>query len=613
MIVFAQQTRPVRFHSPLGNNAFTVLRFEGEEKISAPFCYRLELRSADPALAFSSLIGQGACLEIGLAGDAPRLVHGVVVRFSQTGVDPGGALYSVELRPWLWLLTLNSDCRIFQNRSTPEILREVFNNLGFASVTDRLHASYAPREYCVQYGETTFAFVSRLMEAEGIFYFFEHSEHEHCLVLSDGAHGWTHPAGPASARLTVSQMEWQQEDAIQQCALEQQITVGAVAANDYNFETPRVSLFAKTSGPQPARSLYHYPGLHQRQQDGEAATGVRLEAHEAESLVLRGQSTCRGWMAGARFTLTGHPRTNANGGYVLTLLTVRGTPDSYTNTFEAIPADTPYRPLATTPPPVIAGTQTATVTGPEGEEIWTDRYGRVKVKFHWDRAASRDESSSCWIRVAQGWAGKNWGSFFLPRIGQEVVVSFLDGNPDRPLITGAVYNADQTTPYALPANQTRSTVKSRSSKGGAGWNELRFEDKAGAEEVYLRAQKDMKEEVLDAREVTVGGTETHSVKATRKLTVTGDEEHHNQANYHGTVARNFTLEVTGNLTIKAGGSITIEAGTNIQQSAGANFTNKAGANLTNEAGAVNTSKAGAEQVVDGGGLVVVKGGLIKLN
>lgn len=605
MIAFEQTTRPVRIHSPLGEGALTVVRYEGDESVSGLFCYRLELRAADAALDFSRVMGQGACLEIGLSGGGSRLVHGVVSRFSQTGVDAGGAFYAAELRPWLWLLTMNSNCRIFQKRSIPEILHEIFSELGFADVTESLHGSYPPREYCVQYAETDFDFVSRLMEEEGIFYYFEHERGAHRLVLADGAHAWGQAAGPETARLAGPEMDWKQEDVIQQCSLEQRITVGEVASADHNFETPQASLFAKTSGRQAARSVYQYPGRYELQQDGEARTGIRLEAYEAEALLLRGQSTCRGWAAGCQFGLQGHPRAEANVSYVVSRLSLRGSQDEYASSFEAFPASVRYRPAAATRRPVIAGTQTATVTGKAGEEIWTDRYGRVKVKFHWDQSATKEENTSCWIRVAQGWAGKNWGSFFLPRIGQEVVVSFLEGNPDRPLITGCVYNADQTTPYALPAEQTKSTLKSRSSKGGSGWNEFRFEDKAGSEEVYLRAQKDMKEEVLDARQVSVGGEETHTVEGARQLSVKGDEKHVNQANYSAEVKGNYTLQVSGNLVIKAGGSVTIEAGTTMEQSAGTNFTNKAGAVLT--------SKAGAEHVVDGGGLVVVKGGLIKLN
>lgn len=640
MIAYQQAARPVRIHTPLGPDAFTVTGYQGEEFVSGLFLYRVELRSAIAAADLRQLTGKGMCLEIGLAGGESRFVHGIAGRFAQTGADAGAALYSAELRPWLWLLTMTGDCRIFQNRSTPEILSEVFTGHGFPSFTERLQGSYAAREYCVQYNESSFAFVSRLMEEEGIFYFFEHSLQEHTLVLADSATGWGRPPGTGKARVAGPEMEWNRDDAILECAIEQAVTSGEAAANDYNFETPSTNLLAHTSSEGAERSVYGYPGRYRVQGDGEARTGVRLESYEAGARILRGSGTCRGLAAGAKFTVEGHARADANTAWIPTRLAMKGTQVDHTNSFEAIPYDIRYRPPCRTPRPAIAGTQTAKVTGKSGEEIWTDNYGRVKVKFHWDRSPSRDESSSCWIRVAQGWAGKNWGSFFLPRIGQEVVVSFLDGDPDRPLVTGCVYNAEQTTPYGLPAAQTRSTVKSNSSKGGGGWNEVRFEDKAGEEELYLRAQKNMTVEVLDSQSVTVGnqrsavirnkddlltvqkgnrtievsaGNEKHTVKGTRTLEIGGNEKHTNDADYTGQVKGTYTLHVDGNLVIQAGGSVTIKAGAGISMTAGTSIDNTAGTTLTNKAGTVLTSKAGAEQEIDGGGLVIVKGGLVKIN
>jgi type VI secretion system secreted protein VgrG len=640
MLDYRQEQRPVQIHTPLGPDAFTVTAYYGEEFVSCLFHYRIELRSTNPAIDLRSLTGQSACLEIALTGGQSRFVHGVIGRASQTGIDAGAALYALELRPWLWLLTMNADCRIFQNLSTPDIVRSVFSGLGFTAFADRLESPYQPREYCVQYGETSFDFVARLLEEEGIFYFFEHTQQGHTLVLADSSTAWSAPAGTGVAHVAGPDMGWQREDAVTACALEQAVTVGEVAATDYNFQTPSTSLLAKTSGVGAARSVYGYPGRYLKQRDGETRTGIQLESLEASARMLRGQGTCRGFAAGARFTLEGHARADTNVTYALLRLEMRGTQTEYTNTFEAVPADVRFRPPVRTRRPSIAGTQTATVTGKAGEETWTDSYGRIKVKFHWDRSPAKDENSSCWVRVAQGWAGKSWGSFFLPRIGQEVVVSFLDGDPDRPLVTGCVYNAEQVAPYPLPADQTKSTIKSNSSHGGGGWNEVRFEDKAGKEELYLRAQKDMQVEVLNDQSVTVGhqrtvtiqkaddlltvskgsrtisvkaGNETHTVHGTRTIQVDGNEKHTNGANSTNEVKGTYTLKVSGNLVIEAGGSVTIKAGGSIAATAGTSIENSAGTTLTNKAGAVLTNKAGTEQVVDGGALVVIKGGMVKIN
>jgi type VI secretion system secreted protein VgrG len=632
MLDYSQAVRPIQIHTPLGPDTFTVTAYQGEEYVSGLFHYRVELRSTDPAIDLQSLTGQRACLEIGLSGGQTRLVHGVISRMAQTGIDAGAVLYAMELRPWLWLLTMNADCRIFQNLSTPDIVNQVFSGLGFTDVAERLESSYAAREYCVQYNETAFDFVTRLFEEEGIFYFFEHTLQAHTLVLADSGTAWSAPAGAGSALVSGSNMGWLRENMIAACALEQAVTVGEVVTTDYNFETPSTSLLATTSGPGAARSVYGYPGRYLKQRDGETRTGIQLESLEAAARILRGQGTCRGFAAGARFTLEGHARSDANTDYAVLRLDVRGTQTEYTSFFEAIPVEALYRPPVRTRRPAIAGAQTATVTGKTGEEIWTDSYGRIKVKFHWDRSPAKDETSSCWVRVAQGWAGKSWGSFFLPRIGQEVVVSFLDGDPDRPLVTGCVYNAEQVLPYTLPADQTRSTIKSNSSKGGGGSNELRFEDKAGSEELYLHAQKDMNVEVVNQRSVTVQnaddlltvskgnrtitvskGNETHTVKGTRTLKITGNETHTNSASYTSQVSGTYTLKVDGDLVIQAGGSITLKAGGSIQTTAGTSITSSAGTSLTNQAGTTLTNKGGAEALVDGGALVTIKGGLVKIN
>jgi type VI secretion system secreted protein VgrG len=337
-------------------------------------------------------------------------------------------------------------------------------------------------------------------------------------------------------------------------------------------------------------------------------------------------------------------------------VTHQGDQEQYSNSFEAFPSSITFRPSRVTPKPRVIGSQTALVVGKSGEEIWTDQYGRIKLKFYWDQSSASDETSSCWVRVAQGWAGKVWGAIFIPRIGQEVVVSFLDGNPDRPLVTGCVFNAQQTVPYTLPDDQTKSTIKTNSSKGGSGFNELRFEDKAGSEELFMQAQKDMNITVLNDLTSTITnnrtttvqkkddslivdqgnrsikvntGNETHEVKGTRGLTITGNETHTNKADFTQNVTGNFTLKVSGNLSIEVSGSVAIKSGTSfdiqagtaltsksgtaLTNEAGTSLTNKAGTSMSNEANVSITSKANASHDVESSGILTLKGSLVKIN
>jgi type VI secretion system secreted protein VgrG len=405
------------------------------------------------------------------------------------------------------------------------------------------------------------------------------------------------------------------------------VIAGKYAVDDFGFETPSTDLMGETDSQVATngskRRIYEYPGGFTKKDAAEGRAKLRMQEQEAPRKVLRGSSFCRAFVPGYKTTLAKHYRDDANAGYAIARVSHSAGEDGYANSFEAFPADLAFRPRRVTRKPLIAGTQTAIVVGKSGEEIWTDKYGRVKVQFHWDQKGKNDENSSCWIRVAQGWAGKSWGAIFLPRIGQEVVVSFLSGDPDRPLITGAVYNAEQTVPYTLPADQTKSTIKSNVSKGGGGFNELRFEDKKDSEEVFLQAQKDMNTVVknnethkvgfdkkdkgnqtvdiyndrtvtLDQgneklqvkkgnREVLVDtGNETHTVAGTRDVTVTKAETHTNKDNFDQKVTKNYTLKVDGDLTINVTGKVTIKSGMDMALTAGTKLAAKAGTDFTTE-------------------------------
>lgn len=654
---FVQGTRAFTLTTPLGADKFILKSFQGEEQISGLFHYRLELLSQDDAIDFTQIVGKNITITIELPGGTDtQYVNGVVGRFAQAGKSARFTTYFADVYPWLWLLTMNSDHQIFQNKSVPDIIKKVFSDLGFKDFKDSLTKTYNPRDFCVQYGETAFNFVSRLMESEGIFYFFDHSSSTHTLVLADDSSAYLSMPGLDTVQASASGRSWETADAMLECQVEQQVVVGQFKSDDYNFETPSTDLLATASGDDTSRSVYEYPGEYTSASDGESVTSLRLDELQATGKLLKGSSMCRAFHAGAKFTLANHYRSDANVAYVLNSVTHQGDQEQYSNSFDAFPADAAFRPPRVTPRPKVVGSQTALVVGKSGEEIWTDQYGRVKVKFYWDQSSASDETSSCWIRVAQGWAGKAWGSIILPRIGQEVVISFLDGNPDRPLVTGCVFNAQQTVPYTLPDEQTKSTLKTNSSKGGSGFNELRFEDKAGSEEIFIQAQKDMNVTVLNdltatitnSRTTTVSqkddtltisqgnrtinvstGNETHTVQGKRDLTITGNETHTNSADFTQNVSGNFTLKVSGNLSIDVSGSVTIKSGTSFDIQAGTALTNKSGTSLTNDAGTSLTnkaatsisneanvsitSKANASHDVESSGILTLKGSLVKIN
>ena len=612
--------------TPFGADVLHIDRLRASETLSAPFEMVLNLTSEEADLSFETIVGQSVTVKIDRpGGDSPRYLNGIVGRFIYAGSDARLSHYVAEVYPWLWLLRHSFGAQIFQDKSVPDIVEALFQELGFNDFRKSLKKTYAKREYCVQYQESAFDFASRLLEEEGIFYFFEHENGKHTLILADDRDA--HADCPGGASVSYRQVGGGQtsDDMLLSCRLEESVRPTYYKHDDFNFETPKTNLLAN-DGSLEKRTVYEYPGGFTLKNDGTSLARVRLEELQNPARALRGESVVFAFTAGGKFALTAHPRSDVNTDYVLRSVVHESDQNGYRNEYEAFPLTVPFRPPRTTPRPVIAGTQTAIVAGKSGEEIWTDKYGRIMVKFHWDQSTEQNEKASCWIRVAQGWAGKSWGALFLPRVGQEVVVSFLDGDPDRPLITGAVYNGEQLVPYKLPTDRTKSTVKSNSSKGGGGFNEIRFEDKKDSEEIYVHAQKDVKIEVLNDRTETVGndetitvankrtttieksdeiltvsegnrtisvskGNETHEVKGTRAVTVTGNETRTNDADFTQKVKGNYTLTVTGNVSIKATGTMTLE-GKSITAKASTSLTNKAGTSLTNQAGTALTNKSG---------------------
>ncbi len=604
--IYVQDNLKLKVTTPLGPNKLLLRAFRGEERISNLFHFNLEMVSEDNAIDFQSIVGKPVTITLKLDDDADHYLNGIVGRFVQEETNLRLTRYYADIYPWFWLLTKTYDCKIFQNKSTPEILESVFSDLGFTDFRNDLKSSYEKREYCVQYNESAFNFVSRLMEEEGIFYYFEHSSDKHTLVLGDDADAHKTCPGLESKPVHFRQslIDHSQDLTITRCLLEEQVVSGSYAHDDFNFETPNSDLKVESKSESPKLKVYEYPGGFIKKDAGEKRADLRLDALEHPQKIIHGDGFVRAFVAGHKFELKDHYRADVNKTYVLQSVSHAATQEEYTNSFTAFSAETPFRPPRVTLKPSISGTQTAIVVGKAGEEIWTDKFGRVKVQFHWDQLGKSDENSSCWIRVDYGWAGKQWGGLFLPRIGQEVIVSYLEGDPDRPLITGAVYNSDQIVPYTLPDEQTKSTIKTNSSKGGGGFNEIRFEDKKDSEELYFHAQKDHNivvkndrtksvehnetntikndrsttiQEGNDTYVVSKGnrtfkvdtGNETYQVKGMRDLSVTGNETHANKANFTQNVTGNYELKVTGNLTIDVTGALTIKsaAGITIESSA----------------------------------------------
>jgi type VI secretion system secreted protein VgrG len=532
MIQFTQLTRLAQVMSPLGPNVLLLKKMSGGDELGRLFEYELQLISHDNAIDLNRLLGKSMTLSVQLGGGGTRYFNGVISRCSQN-VDSGQfASYQVSLRPWLWLLTRTSDCRIFQHLTIPQIIKQVFRDLGFSDFEDALSQPYREWEYCVQYRETSFDFVSRLMEQEGIYYYFRHENDRHVLILAD-AYGAHHCApGYESVPFFPPDGQHRERDHISDWKLAQQVQPGSMELNDYDFQRPSARIDVRSTIPRPHMgsdlALYDYPGTYVQSEDGEHYARTRIEAIQSlhERIQLKGNA--RGIGAGHLFSMAGFSRQDQNREYLIVGAQYELTQESletggsaaglqYESSLTCIDARQSFRPQPVTLRPIVKGPQTALVVGRDSEEIWTDQYGRVKVHFHWDRHDQSNENSSCWIRVSQAWAGKNWGSMQIPRIGQEVIVSFLEGDPDRPIITGRVYNAEQPVPYDLPANATQSGMKSRSSKGGttANFNEIRMEDKKGAEQLYIHAERN--------QDIVVEVDESHSVGQDRKKSVGNDE------------------------------------------------------------------------------------------
>ena len=572
---YSQDHRLLAIDTPLGKDALLLQEITGYEGISRLFSYDLDLLAYDnDSISFDDIVGQKVSIKFQLPDGSPRYISGFVSRFTQGETDERlFTHYHAQVVPWLWFLTREADCRIFQNMAVPDIISKIFDPFGFKDFKLNLKGSYPKLEYCVQYRETSFNFISRLMEEFGIFYYFDHTtQGKHTMVLANQSSNLPAcPGSPISYDTEVGGLDDPQ--VINNWHVGQEVKTGKYSVTDYNFTTPSTSLLANeptvvSLSASQDLELYDYPGLHTTKDEGDTVAKVRMQEEEAGYMVVSGAGNGRGLMSGFSFELKNHYRSDQNTKYVATEVrhfgsagqsyTSAGTTggETYSNHFTSMPASVPYRPLRVTPKPFVQGPQPALVVGKAGEEIWVDKYGRVIVQFYWDRLGEKNENSSCWIRVSQPWAGGNWGAMWIPRIGQEVLVSFLEGDPDRPVITGRVYNADQMPPYTLPDYQTRSTFMSRSSKGGgsSNYNELRFEDLKGQEQIFVNAEKDMDLRVENDSREYIGANRHLIVTANQQEKINADKHLQVVGNHNEKISGNMSLQVTGNQMEKVTGN-----------------------------------------------------------
>jgi type VI secretion system secreted protein VgrG len=628
-MTLTQENRLISIETPLGADMLLLTGFSGSEGISMPFSFELSLASENTNINPRDIIGQNVTVSIGLADDERRYINGIICRFTQERLGEDSdqeqylhiATYSATMVSWFWLLTKTVNSRIFQEKTVQQIVEQIFGDRGFADYEMRLTGNYEPREYCVQYHESDFNFISRLLEQEGIFYLFEHEDGRHILVLADSADEHHDCPHQDTVRCQLSSGATQEtEDVITNIGWGEEIRFGKYTTKDFNFLMPgtdlRVEMPTRITVGQGDRELYDFPGEYLTRAEGDRYANIRMQAEEAQITVLSGSSNCRSFISGFRFTLQEYHRDDMNNNpYVLTAVNhvarepIAGSGEeveaTYSNSFVCIPHSIPYRPPLITYKPVIVGVQTAIVSGPAGEEIYTDAYGRVKVQFHWDRDGQYDENTTCWIRVAQIWAGQGWGAIWIPRIGHEVVVSFIEGDPDRPIITGSVYNGSNTPPYPLPDDMTKSTIKSCSSIGGEGFNEIRFEDKKGEEQILIQAERNQDIRTKKDRLEWVG--ENSHLIVTKDLMEQIDGDMH--------------LHVKGDQNVEVDGTTSLHAKTDIQEKADSNYALdagmevhiKAGMSLVIESGTTLTLKVGGNFININSGGVFIKGAMVMLN
>jgi type VI secretion system secreted protein VgrG len=618
-------TVPFTLTTPLPAGDLVFASISHNSRLSTLEQAELALTSNRADIDPNKLLGKPMSLAIELRGGTKRHVHGYVTRFG-AGMHKGRQFgWQATLRPWLWFLTRTNDCRIFQDMTAPEIVEAVFKD--HAAIADyelKLVKSYRKRVYCVQYRESDFNFVARLMEDEGIYWYFEHSDGGHKLILVDDASSHDPVEGPASLpHYDNAGQAPPDSDYVTHWRFAQEVQSGKTVLSSYDFERPTASLLAETEHPrqheQAELEVFDWQGDYVQRADGQHLTDTRIDEAQCRFHRCTAGSNSHTLATGRTFALDRHTRDDQNQKYLLTEVQVSafdaggesgGEAGAVKCSFTAQPASQQFRPPRQTPRPFVQGPQTAVVTGPSGEEIYTDKYGRVKVHFHWDRNGDTKEKSSCFVRVSSPWAGKSFGMVHIPRIGQEVVVSFLEGDPDQPLITGRVYNADNMPPWELPANATQSGILTRSSKGGAygNANAIRFEDKKGSEQLWIHAEKNQDIEVENDETHWVGHDRTKTVDHDEKVHVKHDRIERVDNNESISIGVDRTMQIGRNKTEQVGANKIVDVGANHSETIGAAMSLVVGSTLT-ETVAVNHAETvgGAMEITVGAAMAITVG------
>lgn len=688
MIKLSQENRQARIDTPLGEDVLLLQHFSGSEALSRDFEYSATVLSEDGAIDGQQIVGKRISITYYSEDGRERNFNGFVSRFEYAEqVEEPAKLtaYHLTMVPWLWFLKHNKDCQIFQEMTVPDILKDIFNELGFNDFRSDLVESYSTREYCVQYRETDFDFVSRLMEEEGIFYYFEHTRDKHTLVLCDSPSGYFQldeeevRYKPRMQSHTKQLGSWRHV---------YEFRPGKVAQKDFNFKRPTDGLISDKKSSinfevSSKLEVYEYPGRYDELDKGDRLTKVRLEELEAGHDHVVGTGSYLSFTPGGKFTIAEHSRPVEEGkAYTLTEVYTEinsnlgfnsgGTTD-FKNDFRCIPAETCFRCERVTPKPFVEGPQTA-IVATDGQEIVVDEHARVKVQFHWDRYGQSDINSSCWIRVSQVHAGSGWGMIDIPRQNEEVIVSFLDGDPDRPIITGRVYNGDNKPPYDLKGagnNASNKTRRGNTTKSyeATGYNEMTMDDTEGEEQIRIHAQYNMDttvendqtltvhnnrskqvdvNEVMTIgndqsltvghdREVTVGDNHTETVGKNQEVTVGINQDNTIGADQSTTVGGTYSLAVSSTVSTDIGSTKSenvgskaetvvardsteqvgmkkkVVVGTQSEHTAGMEVKISAGMKVTIEAGATLELVCGASKISMNPGMVIISAPLVKIN
>lgn len=575
---FTQDSRLISLETKLGKDELLLTAFEGSDHLSDLFEYHLTALSSNHNIKPEDLVGEDVTVNINSKHKAT--FNGVIRSFSYGDIQGHNMReYHLTMVPWLWFLTRTENRRIFQNKNTRDIVTDVFHDLGFKDFDFRAQGG-RPREYCVQYGESDFDFVSRLLEEDGITYYFKQSPKKHIMVIVEEKNAYE---ACADTGLAYSQGSTPDNE-ITSWQHDYDFRAGAWTLNDYNFKEPAKNQLAEARTLSKFKNNasyqhYEYPAVYNYTYNRDLAN-MRMDADEVPMNTVHGTSTCSTFYAGGLFKVDKHSYKEENGTYLLTSVshsasdssyyTGDGGDSHYSNSFTCIPSSVHFRPLLRHKRPVMKGPQSAVVTGPSGEEIYIDEYGRIKVQFIWDRQGKKDEHSSCFLRVMQSWAGNQWGASFIPRIGHEVIVSFLDGDPDRPIVTGTVYNGANKPVYS---SKTQSGIKTRSTKGGtpANYNELRFEDLKGSEQIYIHAEKNLDTMVENDESLTVDHDRTKTIKHDENSNIQHDRNKTVGNNQSESIGKDKTISVGDNHSENVSKNMTISVGKDLSESVGGDY------------------------------------------